>query len=323
MSRRRLTSLEICAGAGGQAIGLEKAGFRHLALVEIDKHACQTLRQNRPRWAVRECDLKDFADAVTPSDYPSLDLIAGGVPCPPFSIAGQQKGSDDERDLFPQAMRLVRVLNPRAVMIENVRGLMASRFDDYRAGILASLRELGYVADWRLLLASDFGVSQLRPRTVLVAIKSDWASAFEWPLPGRVVPKTVGEQLKDAMAMNGWEGAEAWAESAKSIAPTIVGGSKKHGGPDLGPTRAKAAWARLGVDGKGVANTAPSAQFSGSPKLTVEMVAALQGFPPDWRFTGGKTSSYRQVGNAFPPPVAEAVGRSIAAALRADQPLPG
>ena len=119
------------------------------------------------------------------------------------------------------------------------------------------------------------------------------------------------------MAAGGWPGAAVWAARADDIAPTLVGGSKKHGGPDLGPTRARKAWATLGVDGKGVADAPPAPDFVGMPRLTVPMVARLQGFPDDWTFAGRKTAAYRQVGNAFPPPVARAVGERIRAALSA------
>jgi DNA (cytosine-5)-methyltransferase 1 len=125
----------------------------------------------------------------------------------------------------------------------------------------------------------------------------------------------VGEALGEMMASNGWRGAAAWRDRADEIAPTIVGGSKKHGGPDLGPTRARAAWAALGVDGRGLADAAPDAHFVGMPRLTVAMVARLQGFPDDWVIQGRKTAAYRQVGNAFPPPMARAVGLSLRAAL--------
>lgn len=120
------------------------------------------------------------------------------------------------------------------------------------------------------------------------------------------------------MGANRWQGAEAWALRANRIAPTIVGGSKKHGGPDLGPTRAKAQWRELGVDGMGIANEAPGETFGPDaiPRLTVQMVARIQGFPDSWNFTGKKTIAYRQVGNAFPPLVARAVGRSIQAAYK-------
>src|SRR5262249_27278615 len=116
-----LASVELCAGAGGQALGLEAAGFEHLALVEVDPHACDTLRRNRPRWNVIEDYLENF-DIAT---YGKPDLLAAGVPCPPFSMAGKQLGSDDERDLFPRALELVERAEPRAVLFENVRGLLA------------------------------------------------------------------------------------------------------------------------------------------------------------------------------------------------------
>ena len=132
-----------------------------------------------------------------------------------------------------------------------------------------------------------------------------------------VRPPSVGELLLDLMQTNGWSGAEEWSLGAHSIAPTLVGGSKKHGGPDLGPTRSRAAWANLGVDGRGLANDAPEQDFEGMPRLTVRMCARVQGFPDSWQFAGKKTASYRQVGNAFPPPVAHAVSAQIASAIEA------
>lgn len=310
-SMSKLTSVEVCAGAGGQALGLETAGFEHLALVEIDKACCATLNFNRPHWKVIRADLRDFNG--TP--YRGVDLLAGGVPCPPFSIAGKQLGEADERNLFPTAIRLISEIRPRAVMIENVRGLMESAFDDYRLRITMSVEQLGYTADWRILNASDFGVPQLRPRLVFVAIQNDIADAFAWPEAEQKKPPTVGECLYDLISVDGWRGAEAWREQANDIAPTIVGGSLKHGGPDLGPTRSKRAWATLGVDGHGIADRAPSRAFQGLPKLTVRMVARLQGFPDSWHFAGGKTAAYRQIGNAFPTPVARAVGLQLTQCL--------
>jgi DNA (cytosine-5)-methyltransferase 1 len=305
--KRTMTCLELCAGAGGQAVGLEAAGFDHVALVEIDKHCCATLRKNRPAWNVIEGDLRTF-DA-TP--YQGVGLVAAGLPCPPFSVAGKQLGEDDERNLFPDAIRIVSECRPKAVMIENVRGLLDAVFDDYRNHVEKQLVGFGYKPDWKMFSATEFGVPQLRPRVLFVALRSDLADNFAWPMGGFRLPPTVGEVLYDLMAANGWKRAKEWAKKADEIAPTIVGGSRKHGGPDLGPTRARKAWASLGVDGLGIANSAPDPDFAGMPRLTVRMVARLQGFLDDWEFVGGKTASYRQVGNAFPPPVAKAVAAQI------------
>ncbi|MEV7543006.1 DNA (cytosine-5-)-methyltransferase [Streptomyces sp. NPDC089915] len=380
-----LTSIEICAGAGGQAIGLHQAGFKHLALVEIDQHAAATLRRNvthREGWKferkfcdIIEGDVKDFNPMVQlkkaiaflggPLEMGKLDLLAGGVPCPPFSHAGKQLGKDDERDLFPEMLQLVDGLRPKAVMIENVRGIKDDKFDEYREWVQARLqggmatdpqsgvRQMyegaGYkVCGWNVLEASDFGVPQLRPRAILVAIRTDVLGdqEFQWPVPNKKLT-TVGEALDATMAeryqpfidAGGELGHDAqialkeWRNAAVGIAPTLVGGSKKHGGADLGPSRAKAAWAKLGVNALGVANSPKDVEkkdsaerdlFRAGPMLTVTQAAIIQGFPREWDFEGdgsegklpGKTAQYRQVGNAFPPPVARVVGKAIATVLR-------
>ncbi|MEV7962027.1 DNA cytosine methyltransferase [Oerskovia paurometabola] len=319
--------VEICAGAGGQSLGLHLAGFRHRLAIEIDVKAASTLRKNLARIqpdddATKIVAIGDVADSTVwdPESFRGVDLLAGGVPCPPFSIAGKQLGANDERDLFAWAVELAGRMQPRAILLENVRGLSSPRFAGYRQAVIDRFDELGYEADWELLHASDYGVPQSRPRFVLVALRPEDAPYFKWP-EKKPTNETVGTTLFDLMAARGWPGAEAWAmERAIGIAPTIVGGSKKHGGADLGPTRAKRAWAGLGVDGLGIANEAPGPDVDSSftPKLTCQMVERLQGWNGaeyEWQFEGAKTSHYRQVGNAFPPPVARAVGDSIARAL--------
>ncbi|MFC8005929.1 DNA cytosine methyltransferase [Streptomyces olivaceus] len=381
-----LTSIEICAGAGGQAVGLHNAGFDHRALVEWDQHAVETLSANVAGWPgwdaeradrLEPMDVKSFLNSEVYKelglDRGELDLLAGGVPCPPFSLAGKQLGKDDERDLFPAALEIIEALLPKAVMIENVRGILEPPevFIEYRAEILRDLGKLGYVVPrikskwspaqkdramrdvWRRLDAADFGVPQLRPRAILVVVHeeylNDCGARFSWParLDGEGV--TVAEALRETMeerlkpfwnkvpkglppksrrrtgqeVFKDWlSDAEKAAAANRGIAPTLVGGSRKHGGADLGPTRAKKAWESLGVNAMGLANDPENCDperdlfRDPGPMLTVEQAAIIQGFPRGWTFQGRKTARYRQVGNAFPPPVAEAVGRAIAAVLR-------
>lgn len=333
-----MKTLELCAGAGGQALGLHQAGAKHSALIEIDPHACETLRNNNNKlglgWGrIFEEDLRSFAKNQAKSFKNKIDLVAGGVPCPPFSKAGQQLGNLDDRDLFPVALEIADIIKPKAIMLENVPGLLENKFSTYRQEILHTLRSMGYQGDWQLLQASDFGIPQLRPRAVLVAFKGHIGEHFTWPEPNNTSPPTVGETLFDLLSSNGWPLAQEWAKKANKIAPTLVGGSHKHGGPDLGPTRAKRQWHLLGINGHrvGAEDEIPDSDFKGvlmrtgavregfenMPLLTVRMCARIQGFPDYWEFSGSKTHAYRQVGNAFPPPVSEAVGRQIKQALEA------
>src|SRR5262249_59428764 len=155
---------------------------------------------------------------------------------------------------------------------------------------------------WRLMHASEHGVPQLRPRLVLVAIRQPWSAGFAWPVPSAAAAPSVGDTLADLMAAGGWPGASQWVARAAGIAPTIVGGSRKHGGPDLGPTRARAAWRLLGVDGLGIADAPPDSSFpeGGGPKLAPRIGAPLQGFPDSWPFSWRQAAQYPLVGQAVP-----------------------
>ncbi|MCP4130900.1 MAG: DNA cytosine methyltransferase [bacterium] len=300
-----MRALELCAGAGGQALGLDNANIEHVGLIEIDKDACQTLSKNRPHWNVINEDLKK----IDAGSFKKVDIICGGVPCQPFSIAGQKHGPNDSRDLFPEALRFVRVLKPIGFFFENVRGFADKKFNDYRTWLINEFIDLGYYVEWKVIESADYEVPQLRPRFIMVG-KRNGVKDFPWPTPKRRLV-TVANTIDDLLNENGWNGLKEWKLKANKIAPTIVGGSKKHGGPDLGPTRAKRQWAELGVDGHGIANEAPDKNFEGNPKLTNKMVARIQGFPDVWEFVGKKTSVYRQIGNAFPPPAAEAIANSF------------
>lgn len=308
-----LTVAELCAGGGGQAIGLEAAGWQHSLLVDHNADACATLRANRPWWDIRCSDLADLDG----KELSGVDLIAGGVPCTPFSVAGQRNGPDDCRDMFPEALRIVAEAQPRSVMFENSHGLAQQRFAEYRSSLTAQLSRLGYETIWRTMEASLFGVPQRRSRLILVGLHPCDFSKFMWPLRNGDPPCTVGEALLDLMGSRGWAGAERWATSANRLAPTIVGGSHLHGGADLGPSHSKRMWRNLGVDARSLADEPPSADDDPTmtPRLTVRMAARIQCVPDGWELVGSKSAAYRQVGNALPPPVAEALGIALMRAL--------
>ncbi|MEV7556171.1 DNA cytosine methyltransferase [Streptomyces sp. NPDC089795] len=331
----RLTTLELCAGAGGLTLGLEAAGFDPIALLDTKPDSCATLRGNRPDWTVLEQDLRDFL----PSDRPDLfaedtrvDLLAAGLPRLPSAASTMRKDADEERYLLKATIWLAQAALPRAVLVENIPGLaLADAYAPTRRWVEENLREVGYRSSWGVLDAGDFGVPQQRPHGFLVALRDPEFGRFAWPEPSGLPTRSVGTVLYGSMARRGWPGATAWARRAREPAPTIVGGSDRRGGPDLGPTGSKRAWERLGVNGGGIGDDVPDASAPDDllPKLTVPQVTCLQGFPADWVLAGRKTSSYRQIGNACPPPVAAAVGRALALALRpeialrpADGPTP-
>lgn len=319
-----LTCAELCAGGGGTALGLEQAGFSHELLVEIDHDACATLRANRPGWTVAE----DSISSLNGSGLAGIDLISAGLPCTPHSRGGRQLGTGDERHLWDQALRIISAARPRAVMFETADAILGPKFDAERLCTRELLYSQGYkLIFWVPVNASHFGVPQRRNRAVLIAFRGT-SRCFRWPEPSPGPSATAGSTLHDLMAGRGWPGAAAWQAGAQYPAPTLSIGSRLHGGADLGPSQTKRAWLKLGVDGSGVADEAPGpdgkflrgkslirdAGDSG-PMLTIRMCARLQGFPDGWQFRGGKTSSARQVGNAFPPPVARTLGNAIHSAL--------
>ena len=308
-----LASVKLCAGAGGQALCLENTGLEHTALVKIDKHRCKPLRHNRPNWNVLGEDMR--LSKRRAANYRSLDLIAGGLPCPPFSAEGKQLGESDERSHFNDAIDFIDDARPRAVKIENVRCFLSDVPRNYRESLKFHLNRLGYKTDWRLLNASDYGVSQLRPRIEINVIQKEHVAFFDWPEPNPHNPPPLSMTLSDLCAADGWKGAKDWAVQADEIPPPIVGESKKHSGPDFGPTRAPAAWATLGVEARTIAPEARRYVHEGMPHLTVSMVARIQGFPVDWHFTGAKTNAYMQVGDAFRPPIFQVVFSELAKAL--------
>ncbi|WP_328721481.1 DNA cytosine methyltransferase [Streptomyces sp. NBC_00247] len=312
-----LRSVEVCAGAGGLALGLEGAGFEPVLLLDRNPVACETLRLNRPSWQVLEMDLLDF-DPVEHRETYDVDLLAAGLPRVKSNATTVRTESVEEIRLLEAAILLAHSIQPRAVLVENVPGLVDS--PDLRATrefAHKELEHLGYRLAWFVVNAADFGVPQDRKQGVMVALKERYFDHFVPPAPTVRSHVSVGRALARSMRSRGWPGADAWAADAMAVAPTLVGGSDKRGGADLGPTGTKKAWERMGVNGGALADEVPGPDDSptGLVKLTVGQAAVLQAFPEEWRFAGRKTAHYRQIGHASPPPVGTALGRAIAAAL--------
>lgn len=320
---KRLTSIDVCSGAGGLALGLERAGFDPVLLLDHKPVACETLRLNRPRWNVLEMDLLDF-DPVDRAEWQDVDLLSAGLPRVRSSATSRRVETGSERRLLEATALLIHAVQPRALLIENVPGLAVD--DDFlgeRDYLKAELEHLGYGLHWFVVNAADFGVPQERKQGILVALKQEYSGRFMDPAPRTADRVTVGAALLPSMRSRGWTGADAWAAQADRVAPTLVGGSDNRGGADLGLTGSKRIWAGMGINGGALADEVPDrdgaqvSDNSGSPlkKLTVEQTAVLQAFPPDWSFAGGKTLRYRQIGHASPPPVGEALGAAIRDAL--------
>ncbi|MGW4228772.1 DNA cytosine methyltransferase [Streptomyces sp. NPDC004980] len=310
--------VDVCAGAGGLALGLEQAGFDPVLLLDNKPVACETLRMNRPRWNVLQTDLRDFVPDEHPLTY-DVDLLSAGPPRVKSSATVARTDTDEEERLLMAAVLLAYSVQPRAVIIENVPGLVDSEaFKPLRKLIRKELEHLGYRLCWFVLNAADFGVPQDRKQGVLVALKERYFDRFRPPVPTVKDHVSVGRALRHSMASRGWNGADAWAAQALSVAPTLVGGSDNRGGADLGPTGTKKAWARMGVNGGTLADEVPGPELdgtSGMVTLTASQTALLQGFPADWQFAGRKTARYRQIGHASPPPVGTALGLAVVEAL--------
>ncbi|MDT0494877.1 DNA cytosine methyltransferase [Streptomyces griseus] len=313
----KLRFVDVCAGAGGLALGLEKAGFDPVLLLDRKPVACETLRLNRPSWNVLEMDLLDFDPTEHRHTY-DVDLLSAGLPRVKSSATVARAETEEELRLLEAAVLLAHSIQPRALLIENVPGLVDSpNFEGVREFIRKELEHLGYRFRWFVLNAADFGVPQDRKQGVLVALKEQYFEAFAPPVPTVTEHVPVGRALRRSMAARGWPGVDAWAAQAMSVAPTLVGGSDNRGGADLGPTGSKKAWERMRVNGSALANDVPGPDddMSGMVKLTDAQTALLQAFPREWRFAGKKTARYRQIGHASPPPVGTALGRAVAAAL--------
>ena len=249
-----LDVVKIC-GAGGQALGLERRGFKHALAVELDAAACATLRANRPGWKVAEGDVAEAA-LWRPRDYRGVALLAGGVPCPPFTVAGRQLGATDERDLFAWAVELLRIVRPRALLLENVKGLSTSRFSAYRQHVLDRLTP----ARVRPGLAAAAGIGLRRAATAAADRPRRPAAGRRGLVPLAVaVPPAARNRRRDAGRPDGRAGLARSRRLGPPRRPDRADDRRRLRTAAPSTTRTKRAWAELGVDGIGVADLAPGA----------------------------------------------------------------
>lgn len=329
---RDFTSVELFAGGGGLALGMEKAGFKHVLLNEYDKSACKTLRINRPEWNVIEGDVRNVD--FTPLRN-KVDFLSGGFPCQAFSFAGKQGGFNDVRGtLFFELARAIKEIRPKIFMGENVKGLISHDNGKTFSTIRNVISELGYtLVPPQVLKAIMYKVPQKRERLIIIAIRNDLKdfAQFQWPSPYKRVmtlrdaffkgdiydadvPESEGVAYPDKkrkvleMVPPGGD----WRDLPEEVAKEYLGGSWFLGGGKTGMAR------RLSLDEPSLTLTCAPAQkqterchpFHTRP-LSVREYARIQTFPDDWSFQGTVSDRYKQIGNAVPVNLAWAIGRSI------------
>lgn len=322
--------LELFAGAGGLAVGMEKAGLKCVALNEIDKWACQTLRKNKPDWNVLQGDIKDY-DFSKYRD--SVDVVTGGFPCQSFSYAGKKLGLNDARGtLFYEFARVVREVNPSICIGENVRGLLSHEKGKTLEGMISILDEIGYnVVPVQVLKAINYRVPQKRERLILVGVRKDIDVEYRYPKPHNniynlsdalkkgdlydcKVPKSEGskypehkKEILDLVPPKGY-----WRDLPLEIQKQYMGKSFYLGGGKTGMAR------RIGWDEPSLTLTCSPAQKQTerchpdeTRPFTVREYARIQTFPDEWKFSGSTAQQYKQIGNAVPVNLGKEIGYSI------------
>ena len=322
--------LELFAGAGGLAVGMEKAGLKCVALNEIDKHACETLRTNRPNWNVYEGDIKNFSFF---SYHNQVDVVTGGFPCQAFSYAGKRLGFEDARGtLFYEFARVVKEVNPPICIGENVKGLLSHDNGKTLQGMISILDEIGYnVVPVEVLKAINYKVPQKRERLILVGIRKDIDVKYEYPKPYKKiynlkdalkkgdlfdtdVPKSNGvkypESKKNVLDLVPPKG--YWRDLPLEIQKDFMGAGFYLGGGKTGMAR------RIGWDEPCLTLTCSPAQKQTerchpdeTRPFTVREYARIQTFPDNWHFSGPISQQYKQIGNAVPVNLGREIGYSI------------
>ncbi len=327
--------IELFAGAGGLALGLEQAGFEEVALIEIDKTACETLKLNRPKWNVLNEDIVEVSKRNLLKEFNlkegELDLISGGYPCQSFSYAGKKLGLDDVRGtMFYYYAEFIKQLKPKMFFAENVKGLTTHDGGKTIETMINVFEDLGYKVEWKVLNAWDYGVAEKRQRVVIIGIRKDLTDKvkFEYPIPHEYKP-VLRDVLKDVPESVGAK----YPEKKKKVFDLVPPGGYWRDLPDDVAKEYMKSCYYMGGGRTGIARRLswdePSLTLTCSPMMkqtdrchpdesrpfTTREYARIQSFPDNWNFAGKMNDIYKQIGNAVPVNLAKCVGESIMTAL--------
>lgn len=328
LPKNSLRSLSLFTGGGGFDLGFDRAGYEHVASYDILDVTRETLLLNRPTWTVYAGAERGDVRKVDWRQYRGLvDVIHGGPPCQPFSSAGRQRGADDERDMFPEFVRAVVEVKPRAFVAENVPALMSSRFRDYVQRVILGGLSPEYTVTCGVLRVEHFGVPETRARVVFVGFRREVdAKKFRMPAPTHYSPFDGGppraplaDKLPRCMGVREALGLPDIGKDG--LAPTIRSGftGPRFSTSILSSAAAQRTWAELEIWPNGVAKDRASAHLfvadNGHFRMSVQDCALVQGFPEEWRFAGAVYAVLGQIGNAVAPPMGYALGKAVAKAL--------
>ncbi|WP_326829054.1 DNA cytosine methyltransferase [Streptosporangium sp. NBC_01810] len=332
-----LSVLDLFAGAGGLSLGLEEAGMEIVAAAEWDEDALETFALNHSAAKIFPGDVGkiNFSDLKG-----SVNVVVGGPPCQPWSDGGKRLGHEDPRDGFPKFLQAIKEIRPQAFLMENVPGLTRGISIKAFEGLIDKFRGLGYVVLYEVLKAGDYGVPQRRQRLFVVGSLAD---GFNWPEPshgpGKDCPLVVAGDIisptkiigdpnfskityaknpdlrpspYDGLLFNGG----GRPIQLDRLAPTMLASMGGNKTPWLDVANIVPSYHKYLMDG----GTPKTGEVPGARRITVEEAAALQTFPPDMKFVGRRSSQYRQVGNAVPPKLAQAVGRALVDHIKGSAP---
>lgn len=305
-----MQALELFAGCGGLALGAERAGFRHVAVIERDERASATLKQNTS-WPLRQCDVRSIDFKPFRGE---VELVAGGPPCQPFSVGGRGRADKDPRDMFPEAMRAVDEVRPQAFLFENVAGLTRPRFQSYLRGVISSLASVGegYKVASMVANAADYGVPQIRRRLFIVGFRRDLGICWEPPAPTHPRERWVSV----AQALADLPDPELSPDTTPFDDHRFHPHARAYKGHTGSPLDRPSKALKAGVHGVPGGENMLRRPDGSVRYFSVREAARLQTFPDSWRFAGSWTDALRQLGNAVPVRLAEVVAAGIAAQLR-------